>query len=69
MLVEGMHRCQPGGKPCGEARLARRPSLLLEPNARAGVANRWLSSWAAGADVAFRETMRDLLVQRGINSA
>jgi hypothetical protein len=24
MLVEGMHRCQPGGKPCGEARLARR---------------------------------------------
>jgi len=42
------------------ARLARRPSLLLEPNARAGVANRWLSAWAAGADVAFRETMRDL---------
>jgi len=24
MLVEGMHRGQPGGKPCGEARLARR---------------------------------------------
>jgi len=42
------------------ARLARRPILLLEPNARAGVANRWLSSWAAGAAVAFRETLRDL---------
>jgi hypothetical protein len=24
MLVEGMHRCQPDGEPCGQARLARR---------------------------------------------
>ncbi len=31
------------------ARLAGRPILLLEPNARAGVANRWLSRWATGA--------------------
>jgi UDP-N-acetylglucosamine--N-acetylmuramyl-(pentapeptide) pyrophosphoryl-undecaprenol N-acetylglucosamine transferase len=42
------------------ARLARRPVLLLEPNARAGVANRWLSGYASGAAVAFRETVRDL---------
>jgi len=42
------------------ARLARRPVLLLEPNARAGVANRWLSRWADGAAVAFAATLRDL---------
>jgi UDP-N-acetylglucosamine--N-acetylmuramyl-(pentapeptide) pyrophosphoryl-undecaprenol N-acetylglucosamine transferase len=42
------------------ARLSRRPILLLEPNARAGVANRWLSGFATGAAVAFRETIRDL---------
>jgi len=42
------------------ARLARRPVLLLEPNARAGVANRWLSRWANGAAVAFAATLRDL---------
>ena len=42
------------------ARLARRPVLLLEPNARAGVANRWLARWANGAAVAFAETRRDL---------
>ncbi|HXO18324.1 MAG TPA: undecaprenyldiphospho-muramoylpentapeptide beta-N-acetylglucosaminyltransferase [Thermoanaerobaculia bacterium] len=42
------------------ARLARRPILLLEPNARAGVANRWLSRLASGAAVAYRETIRDL---------
>ncbi len=42
------------------ARLARRPILLLEPNARAGVANRWLSRWATAAAVAFPETRRDL---------
>jgi UDP-N-acetylglucosamine--N-acetylmuramyl-(pentapeptide) pyrophosphoryl-undecaprenol N-acetylglucosamine transferase len=42
------------------ARLSRRPILLLEPNARAGVANRWLSGFATGAAVAFRETVRDL---------
>jgi UDP-N-acetylglucosamine--N-acetylmuramyl-(pentapeptide) pyrophosphoryl-undecaprenol N-acetylglucosamine transferase len=42
------------------ARLARRPVLLLEPNARAGVANRWLSRFASGAAVAFRATIADL---------
>jgi UDP-N-acetylglucosamine--N-acetylmuramyl-(pentapeptide) pyrophosphoryl-undecaprenol N-acetylglucosamine transferase len=42
------------------ARLARRPALLLEPNAHAGVANRWLSRWANGAAVGYRETIREL---------
>lgn len=42
------------------ARLARRPIFLLEPNARAGVANRWLSRWARGAFVGYRETINDL---------
>lgn len=42
------------------ARLARRPVMLLEPNARAGVANRWLSRCASGAAVAYRETIDDL---------
>ncbi len=42
------------------ARLARRPVLLLEPNGRAGVANRWLSRWATGACVSYRETIADL---------
>ncbi|HYO13209.1 MAG TPA: undecaprenyldiphospho-muramoylpentapeptide beta-N-acetylglucosaminyltransferase [Thermoanaerobaculia bacterium] len=42
------------------ARLARRPVLLLEPNARAGVANRWLSRWARGAVVGYRDTINDL---------
>jgi UDP-N-acetylglucosamine--N-acetylmuramyl-(pentapeptide) pyrophosphoryl-undecaprenol N-acetylglucosamine transferase len=41
-------------------RLARRPVVLLEPNARAGVANRWLSRWAAAAAVGYRDTARDL---------
>jgi len=40
--------------------LARRPVLLLEPNAKAGYANRRLARWAAGAAVAFAETCRDL---------
>jgi UDP-N-acetylglucosamine--N-acetylmuramyl-(pentapeptide) pyrophosphoryl-undecaprenol N-acetylglucosamine transferase len=35
------------------ARLARRPALLVEPNAGAGVANRWLSRWASEAAVAY----------------
>lgn len=35
------------------ARLAGRPSLLIEPNTRAGAANRLLSRWAAVAAVAF----------------
>jgi UDP-N-acetylglucosamine--N-acetylmuramyl-(pentapeptide) pyrophosphoryl-undecaprenol N-acetylglucosamine transferase len=38
------------------ARLAGRPALLVEPNAEPGVANRWLSRWAAGAAVAYAET-------------
>ena len=38
------------------ARLAGRPALLVEPNADPGVANRWLSRWAAGAAVAYAET-------------
>jgi len=42
------------------ARLARRPALLLEPNAHAGVANRWLSRFATGAAVGYRETIPEL---------
>lgn len=34
-------------------RLARRPALLLEPNATAGTANRWLSRWLQGAAVGY----------------
>lgn len=41
-------------------RLARRPVLLLEPNARAGVANRWLSRWATAAAVGYEQTARGL---------
>lgn len=36
--------------------LARRPVLLLEPNAVPGVANRRVARWAKGAAVAFEET-------------
>lgn len=42
------------------ARLAGRKALLVEPNAEAGLANRWLSRWAAGAAVAHTETGRRL---------
>jgi UDP-N-acetylglucosamine--N-acetylmuramyl-(pentapeptide) pyrophosphoryl-undecaprenol N-acetylglucosamine transferase len=42
------------------ARLAGRPVLLLEPNARPGVANRWLSRWATAAAVGYRDTSQDL---------
>ncbi len=42
------------------ARLARRPVVLLEPNGKAGVANRWLSRWATGACVGYREAIADL---------
>ncbi|MDX1501824.1 MAG: undecaprenyldiphospho-muramoylpentapeptide beta-N-acetylglucosaminyltransferase [Thermoanaerobaculia bacterium] len=41
-------------------RLAGRPALLLEPNARAGVANRNLSRWAQGAAVAFEPALSGL---------
>lgn len=42
------------------ARLAKRPVLLLEINARAGAANRWLSRYADSALLAFPETAREL---------
>jgi UDP-N-acetylglucosamine--N-acetylmuramyl-(pentapeptide) pyrophosphoryl-undecaprenol N-acetylglucosamine transferase len=42
------------------ARLARRPVLLLEPNAKAGVANRWLSRCANAAAVGFEAAARSL---------
>lgn len=42
------------------ARLAGKPVVLLEPNAEAGVANRMLSRFAAGACVAFAETAEGL---------
>lgn len=42
------------------ARLIRRPALLLEPNARAGFANRKLARFASGAAVAFPEAAGDL---------
>lgn len=42
------------------ARLAGKPVLLLEPNARAGAANRWLSRWATGAAVGYLDTINDL---------
>lgn len=42
------------------ARLSGRPILLLEPNARAGVANRWLSRWASAAAIGYLETAHDL---------
>jgi UDP-N-acetylglucosamine--N-acetylmuramyl-(pentapeptide) pyrophosphoryl-undecaprenol N-acetylglucosamine transferase len=38
------------------ARLAGLPSLLVEPNAGAGVANRYLSRWASAAAVAYAAT-------------
>jgi UDP-N-acetylglucosamine--N-acetylmuramyl-(pentapeptide) pyrophosphoryl-undecaprenol N-acetylglucosamine transferase len=42
------------------ARLARKPVLLLEPNGRAGVANRWLSRVATGAAVGYQAAVQDL---------
>ncbi len=42
------------------ARLASRPAFLLEPNAEAGMANRWLSRWANEAAVAFDATRAQL---------
>jgi len=41
-------------------RWARRPIVLVEPNARAGVANRWLSRLARLAATAYESTARDL---------
>jgi UDP-N-acetylglucosamine--N-acetylmuramyl-(pentapeptide) pyrophosphoryl-undecaprenol N-acetylglucosamine transferase len=45
---------------CLGARLAGRPILLVEPNARAGAANRWLSRLARCAAVAYPRTSTDL---------
>lgn len=42
------------------ARAIRRPALLLEPNARAGFANRKLARFASGAAVAFPEAAGEL---------
>lgn len=42
------------------ARLARRPALLLEPNARAGAANRWLSRLASEAALAYAVTAGEM---------
>lgn len=42
------------------ARWTRTPSLLVEPNARAGLANRWLSRWATAAAVAYADTVDEL---------
>ncbi len=41
------------------ARLAGRPAVLLEPNARAGAANRLLSRWAQAAAIAYEAAGRD----------
>lgn len=40
--------------------LARRPVVLIEPNARPGLANRWLSRLAAGAVLAHQSAGREL---------
>ncbi len=42
------------------ARLAARPALIVEPNADAGMANRWLSRFASEAAVAYDETAAQL---------
>lgn len=41
-------------------RWAGRPAAIVEPNAAAGLANRWLSRVASGAAVAFEATAREL---------
>ncbi len=41
------------------AALARRPALLVEPNARAGAANRWLSRLARAAALGYEGAARD----------
>lgn len=42
------------------AKLAGQPTVLLEPNASTGTANRWLSRWATAAAVASQPGARDL---------
>jgi len=41
-------------------KLARKPALILEPNARGGVANRWLSRWTNEAIIASESAAADL---------
>lgn len=41
------------------ARLAGCPRVLLEPNARAGAANRWLSRWSQAAALAYPAARED----------
>jgi UDP-N-acetylglucosamine--N-acetylmuramyl-(pentapeptide) pyrophosphoryl-undecaprenol N-acetylglucosamine transferase len=42
------------------SRLARRPVVLLEPNARAGTANRWLSRISSAACTGYEDTGKEL---------
>jgi UDP-N-acetylglucosamine--N-acetylmuramyl-(pentapeptide) pyrophosphoryl-undecaprenol N-acetylglucosamine transferase len=42
------------------SRLARRPVVLLEPNARAGTANRWLSRISSAACTGYEDTTAEL---------
>jgi UDP-N-acetylglucosamine--N-acetylmuramyl-(pentapeptide) pyrophosphoryl-undecaprenol N-acetylglucosamine transferase len=42
------------------ARLAGVPSVLVEPNAGSGLANRWLSRWASAAAVAYDKTLDEM---------
>ena len=42
------------------ARLAGRPSVLLEPNAEPGAANRWLSRWSAVVATGYADTATGL---------
>jgi UDP-N-acetylglucosamine--N-acetylmuramyl-(pentapeptide) pyrophosphoryl-undecaprenol N-acetylglucosamine transferase len=42
------------------ARLAGRPAFLLEPNAKAGAANRLASRWCEGAFVSYGDTVQQL---------
>jgi UDP-N-acetylglucosamine--N-acetylmuramyl-(pentapeptide) pyrophosphoryl-undecaprenol N-acetylglucosamine transferase len=44
---------------CG-GRLARKPLVLIEPNAHAGAANRFLSRWARAAAVGYASAVDDL---------
>ncbi len=41
------------------AALARRPALLVEPNARAGAANRWMSRMAGAAALGYASAAKD----------
>jgi UDP-N-acetylglucosamine--N-acetylmuramyl-(pentapeptide) pyrophosphoryl-undecaprenol N-acetylglucosamine transferase len=45
------------------ARWAGRPAYLLEPNARAGSANRWMSRFATGCFLGYAETADELSVE------